>query len=128
MTDKIKIKFLTAIWGARYIEEFARVSLPSYLAPDNLPYVAAETELEVLILTTTDSRAAARAGSSAAALMPVGKPRLAPIPHSTTRVTHACRTRAAMTAPTSAAALAAETRAPIVVEDCRASSRATGST
>lgn len=57
MTDKIKIKFLTAIWGARYIEEFARVSLPSYLAPGNLPYLAAQTELEVLILTTSDSRA-----------------------------------------------------------------------
>lgn len=57
MTDKIKIKFLTAIWGARYIEEFARVSLPSYLAPGNLPSMAAQTELEVLILTTSDSRA-----------------------------------------------------------------------
>lgn len=57
MTEKIKIKFLTAIWGARYIEEFARVSLPSYLAPGNLPYAAAETELEILILTTSDSRA-----------------------------------------------------------------------
>lgn len=57
MTDKIKIKFLTAIWGARYIEEFARVSLPSYLAPGNLPIVAAENDLEVLILTTSESRA-----------------------------------------------------------------------
>ncbi len=57
MTDKIKIKFLTAIWGARYIEEFARVSLPSYLAPGNLPLVAAENDLEVLILTTSESRA-----------------------------------------------------------------------
>lgn len=57
MTDKIKIKFLTAIWGARYIEEFARVSLPSYLAPGNLPAMAAQTDLEVLILTTSDSRA-----------------------------------------------------------------------
>lgn len=48
----MKVKFLTAIWGARYIDEFARISLPSYLAPGNLPFVAAETDLEVVILTS----------------------------------------------------------------------------
>jgi hypothetical protein len=48
----MKVKFLTVIWGARYIDEFARFSLPSYLAPGNLPYVARETELEIVILTS----------------------------------------------------------------------------
>ena len=53
----MKVKFLTVIWGARYIEEFARISLPSYLAPGNLPYVASATELEILILTSAEGRA-----------------------------------------------------------------------
>jgi hypothetical protein len=46
---------MTVIWGSRYIEEFVLVSLPSYLAPGNLPYVAAETDLEVVIMTSRDS-------------------------------------------------------------------------
>ena len=58
MVDKVKAKFITAIWGARYIEEFARVSLPSYLAPGNLPALAAEVDLEVLVMTTRESRPA----------------------------------------------------------------------
>jgi hypothetical protein len=52
----MKLKFLTAIWGARYVEEFARVSLPSYLAPGNLPSLAAEIDLEIVIMTSTSSR------------------------------------------------------------------------
>ncbi|MDR6661130.1 hypothetical protein [Tardiphaga robiniae] len=56
MAEKLKVKFLTAIWGARYIEEFASISLPSYLADGNLRYVASRCDLEVLILTSTDSR------------------------------------------------------------------------
>jgi hypothetical protein len=56
MIDKMKVKFLTAIWGARYIEEFASISLPSYLAGGNLPSLATETDLEIVILTSTDSR------------------------------------------------------------------------
>ena len=48
MAEKLKVKFLTVIWGVRYIGEFARVSLPSYLAAGNLPYVAVETDLEIL--------------------------------------------------------------------------------
>ena len=56
MTEKLKVKFLTVIWGSRYIEEFASISLPSYLAPGNLPFVASETDLEIVIMTSTDSR------------------------------------------------------------------------
>ncbi|MBR0856667.1 hypothetical protein [Bradyrhizobium liaoningense] len=56
MSDKMKVKFLTAIWGARYIEEFASVSLPSYLAEGNLPSLAAGTDLGIVILTSTESR------------------------------------------------------------------------
>ncbi|CCE08466.1 hypothetical protein BRAS3843_2750005 [Bradyrhizobium sp. STM 3843] len=52
----MKVKFLTAIWGARYIDEFARVSLPSYLSSHNLPWVAEANELEVVILTSAEGR------------------------------------------------------------------------
>src|ERR1700730_20033 len=56
MSDKLKVRFLTVIWGTRYIEEFARVSLPSYLAAGNLPFMAAETDLEIVVMTSTESR------------------------------------------------------------------------
>lgn len=56
MGEKLKVKFLTVIWGARYIEEFAQVSLPSYLAPGNLPFVARETDLEIVIMTSEESQ------------------------------------------------------------------------
>jgi hypothetical protein len=56
MTHKLKVRFLTVIWGTRYIEEFARVSLPSYLAAGNLPFMAAETGLEIVVMTSMESR------------------------------------------------------------------------
>lgn len=46
-----KVKFLTAIWGERYIERFCSLSLPSFLASGNLPSLAESTELEVVIMT-----------------------------------------------------------------------------
>ena len=55
MIEKFKVKFLTVIWGDRYIEEFARVALPSYLAACNLPALATETDLEALVSTSRDS-------------------------------------------------------------------------
>ncbi len=54
--QKLRIKFLTVIWGDRYIEEFARVSLPSYLAEGNLPALARDSDLEVLVLTSEHGR------------------------------------------------------------------------
>jgi hypothetical protein len=56
MSDRLKVRFLTVIWGTRYIEEFARVSLPSYLAAGNLPFIAAETDLEIVVMTSMESR------------------------------------------------------------------------
>lgn len=56
MTDRLKVRFIVVIWGARYIEEFAHVSLPSYLAAGNLPYLAAEADLEIVVMTSQDSR------------------------------------------------------------------------
>lgn len=46
-----KVKFLTAVWGERYIERFCSLSLPSFLASGNLPSLADMTELEVVIMT-----------------------------------------------------------------------------
>jgi len=56
MAERLRVRFLTVIWGARYVQEFARVSVPSYLTPGNLPFVASETDLEILILTSKDSQ------------------------------------------------------------------------
>ncbi len=56
MTGKAKVKFIAAIWGERYIEEFAHCSLPSYLSRGNLPSLAQDFDLEILIMTTAESR------------------------------------------------------------------------
>lgn len=42
---------LIPVWGERYVRRFATLSLASLLAPGNLPALAAETDLEFVILT-----------------------------------------------------------------------------
>ena len=49
-----RAKFLTAVWGDGYIRRFAALSLPSFLAPGNLPALAETTDLEVVIMTRRD--------------------------------------------------------------------------
>jgi hypothetical protein len=49
---RAKVKFLTAVWGDVYIERFATLALPSFLAPGNLPALASSCDLETIILTT----------------------------------------------------------------------------
>lgn len=51
---KPKVKFLTVVWGETYIERFCSLSLPSFLAPGNIPALAETTELEVVIMTCRD--------------------------------------------------------------------------
>lgn len=46
---------IAAIWGRRYVEMFARVSLPSYLASGNIPSLMERVDLEVAIMTTRES-------------------------------------------------------------------------
>ena len=46
-----KAKFITVVWDEAYIERFATLALPSFLAPGNLPALAAVTDLEVVIMT-----------------------------------------------------------------------------
>jgi hypothetical protein len=49
-----RAKFVTAVWGDAYIRRFAALSLPSFLAPGNIPVLAEATELEVVIMTRRD--------------------------------------------------------------------------
>ena len=49
------VKFLVAVWGESYIEQFTALALPSFLAPGNLPALAKVTDLEVIIMTSADS-------------------------------------------------------------------------
>ena len=51
VTMRPKVRFLTVVWGVTYIERFAGLALPSFLAPGNLPALAAITDLEVVIMT-----------------------------------------------------------------------------
>lgn len=46
-----KVSYLTVVWGEAYIERFAALALPSFLAPGNLPALAAQFDLEVVIMT-----------------------------------------------------------------------------
>jgi hypothetical protein len=55
--EKPKVKFLTVVWGEAYIERFCSLSLPSFMAPGNLPSLAKNTELEVVIMTCETDRA-----------------------------------------------------------------------
>ena len=59
MAERLKGKFLTVIWGARYIDEFARISLPSYLAEGNLPALAAGAALSFAATSVWRDRMAA---------------------------------------------------------------------
>lgn len=51
-----KVKFLTVVWGERYIERFCSLSVPSLIAPGNLPSLTVGTELEVVIMTREADR------------------------------------------------------------------------
>lgn len=51
MASALKAKFISAIWGRRYIEDFCRVSLPSYMASGNIPALTRVCDLEILICT-----------------------------------------------------------------------------
>ena len=66
-----RVRFLTVVWGDTYIERFAKLALPSFLAPGNLPAVAATCELEVVIMTTRDDVEAFEAHAAFRALRSV---------------------------------------------------------
>ena len=48
-----KVRVLLVVWGETYIDRFAALSLPSVLAPGNLPALSRGSALEFLILTST---------------------------------------------------------------------------
>src|SRR5262245_30950460 len=50
---KPKVRFLCPIWGAPYIRRFLALSLPSFIAPGNLPALAELCDLEICILTVS---------------------------------------------------------------------------
>lgn len=51
---KKSVKFLTVVWGKKYIDRFCLLSLPSFLSPGNIPSLAECTHLEVVIMTRED--------------------------------------------------------------------------
>jgi hypothetical protein len=53
---KPKVKFLTVVWGEAYIRRFCALSLPSFVSPGNLPALARDTSLEVVIMTRRNDR------------------------------------------------------------------------
>lgn len=52
--EKQKVKFLTAVWGESYISRFCDLSLPSFVAPGNIPALAEGRDFEVVIMTRDD--------------------------------------------------------------------------
>jgi hypothetical protein len=59
--QKPKVRFLTCLWGREHRSRWLALSLPSLLAPGNLPALADSTDLEVVILTDRKSAAPIRA-------------------------------------------------------------------
>ncbi|MGP1397576.1 MAG: hypothetical protein ACTS3R_18895 [Inquilinaceae bacterium] len=55
-SSRMNLKFVIVLWGERYIKDFTDVSLPTHLASGNLPYLAKETNLEIFIMTSDESR------------------------------------------------------------------------
>lgn len=53
MSDRVKqkVKFLTVVWGPSYIRRFCELSLPSFVAPGNIPALAEGRDFEVVIMT-----------------------------------------------------------------------------
>ena len=52
--ERPSVKFLTVVWGKAYIDRLTSISLPSFLAPGNLPALSAITNLEVVIMTANE--------------------------------------------------------------------------
>lgn len=48
------IKLLLPVWGQRYIKQFLNISLPTLLAPGNLPALAAALPCEFVFLTSSE--------------------------------------------------------------------------
>ena len=49
-----QVKLLLPVWGLRYILQFLEFSLPTLLAPGNLPAVAKELSSEFVFLTSSE--------------------------------------------------------------------------
>ena len=45
--------FLTPVWGRAYIDEYAEFSIPTLLAPNNIPALAATADVTYRVMTTT---------------------------------------------------------------------------
>ena len=48
---KLPTRIISYAWGAEYVDTLLTLTLPALLAPDNLPFVAAETPCTLVILT-----------------------------------------------------------------------------
>jgi hypothetical protein len=49
-------KLLLCVWGYHYVRQFLEYSLPTMLAPGNIPAIAAELPTELVILTSMDDQ------------------------------------------------------------------------
>lgn len=77
--SKPRVRFLLPVWGERYIQRFAELSLPSLLAPGNLPSLAAQCDCEIVLLTTADAMAIFEKQPAFAHLKAIAPIRIVPI-------------------------------------------------
>lgn len=64
-------KLLVPVWGARYVQQFIDLSLPTLLAPGNIPAIAAKLPCEVEFLTSSEDVALLQSSSALARLRSV---------------------------------------------------------
>jgi 2-polyprenyl-3-methyl-5-hydroxy-6-metoxy-1,4-benzoquinol methylase len=50
------VKLMVPVWGYRHVRQFLETSLPTLLAPGNIPALAADLDCEFIILTSEEDR------------------------------------------------------------------------
>src|SRR5262245_47162986 len=50
------VKIILPVWGYKYVRQFLEISLPTLLAPGNVPALAGAMDCEFIVLTSEDDR------------------------------------------------------------------------
>src|SRR5262249_57220038 len=52
----VAVKLMVPVWGYQHVRQFLETSLPTLLAPGNVPALAAALDCEFIILTSEEDR------------------------------------------------------------------------
>lgn len=75
------VKVLLPVWGFRFVRDFVELSLPTWLAPGNIPALAAALPTEFVLLTSADDEPYIREHAAIKRLSAICKVDIRPIDH-----------------------------------------------